>query len=691
MSSDITDQPLWTPTPERVGASSLARWAARLVEQPGGPAAADYESMHRWSVAEPSAFWAEAWNEMVPAVPLVGDAVVASAVMTRTRWFPDVRFNVAERILAGDSDPSQFPGAEDPMLISVGEDGTRVELARGEVRRTVASIASALRADGIVPGDRVAAWMPNDAAAMMVMLGAASVGAVFSSCSPDFGSDGVLDRFGQIEPKVLVACDGYRYAGREHDRTSVLADIAAGLPSLQRLVVVPSGIGDPAAAGADAVTWDSWLAGHSDAGEQFEQLPFDHPWYVLFSSGTTGVPKCIVHRTGGVLLQHLKEHRLQLDIRPGDRVAYFTTTGWMMWNWLASVPASGATAVLFDGNPFHPGPQRLWELVAHERLDFLGVSAKYLDSVRQSGFEPATLDLSSLRSLASTGSPLSPETHRWVMESVAPAASADGLHVASISGGTDLCACFLCGDPTSAVYAGELQRPALGMAVQVWTDLGEPAAPGERGEMVCTSAFPSMPLAFWGDGWAAGDLDSWGSGGGRSGAAEPGPKYLSAYFKRFDEAEHGRVWAQGDFVTATVNGGAVIHGRSDTTLNPGGVRIGTAEIYRQVEQLPEVVESLVFGQQIGDDVRVVLLVRLAEGASLDDELVARIRSQVRQGATPRHVPARIVAVDDLPRTRSGKIAELAVADVVNGREVRNTTALANPECLDVIAAAVPVD
>ncbi len=403
-------------------------------------------------------------------------------------------------------------------------------------------------------------------------------------------------------------------------------------------------------------------------GTTFEQLRVDHPWYILFSSGTTGVPKCIVHRCGGVLLQHLKEHRLQLDIGPGDRVAYFTTCGWMMWNWLASVPASGATAVLYEGNPFHPGPERLWDLVAEEGLSFLGVSAKYLEAVEQSGYRPTdSTDLTTLRTLASTGSPLSPESFEWVTVAVAPGASTDGLHLASISGGTDICGCFVCGDPTGPVYAGEIQRPALGMAVDVWSERGEPLGPGARGELVCTRPFPSMPVGFWGDGPLG----------------EVGPRYRAAYFERISG-----VWAQGDFATWTDHGGMVIHGRSDTTLNPGGVRIGTAEIYRQVERIPAVLESLVFGQQVGNDVRIVLLVRLAEDTELSDALVAEIRTRVREGCTPRHVPALVVAVDDLPRTRSGKLAELAVADVVNGREVRNTTALANPEALDHIAAAV---
>jgi acetoacetyl-CoA synthetase len=393
---------------------------------------------------------------------------------------------------------------------------------------------------------------------------------------------------------------------------------------------------------------------------------------VLYSSGTTGVPKCIVHRAGGVLLQHLKEHQLQLDVRAGDDICYFTTCGWMMWNWLVSVPASGATAVLYDGNPFRPGPERLWDLVAEEALALLGVSAKYLDSVRKAGYSPAaSTDLSSLRTLASTGSPLSPEAFDWVMAEVAPGCGPDGLHLASISGGTDLCGCFVGGDPTVPVYEGEIQGAALGMAVDVWDESGRPAGVGVRGELVCTEPFPSMPLCFWGDGfWGDG---SWGDG---SGSAQVGPKYLAAYFERFPG-----VWAHGDFATWTPHGGMVIHGRSDTTLNPGGVRIGTAEIYRQVEQVPEVLESLVFGQEVGDDVRIVLLVRLADGVDLSDDLVAEVKDRIRRGCTPRHVPGVVVAVDDLPRTRSNKLAELAVRDLIHGRAVNNTDALANPQAL----------
>ena len=660
-------EPLWTPPADRAAASALARFAT------ANGRAVDYPALHRWSVDDAEAFWSAAWSFLVPSVPLAGPALRGAGLLDAT-WFPDVRLNVAERILAGDSDPGRVPSADDVVFVSVDERGRRRELTRSDAIRRTAEVAAALEGAGVGPGDRVAAWMPNTLETVVAMLGAASIGAVFSSCSPDFGADGVLDRFGQIEPTVLIAADGYTYGGRAHDRRDELARILEGLPTLRAAVVVAflddePDLTDLHIAGGDPVQgWDDWLAPHAGATPTYEQLGVDHPWYVLFSSGTTGVPKCIVHRTGGVLLQHLKEHRLQLDIRSGDRVAYFTTCGWMMWNWLASVPASGATAVLYDGNPFHPGPARLWDLVEQEELTFLGVSAKYLEALEQSGYRPAdAADLATLRTLASTGSPLSPESFEWVADAVAPGASPEGLHLASISGGTDLCGCFVAGDPTSPVFAGEIQRPALGMAVDVWSDDGDPLPAGERGELVCTRPFPSMPLGFWGDGPLG----------------QVGPRYRAAYFERIPG-----VWAQGDFATWTEHGGMVIHGRSDTTLNPGGVRIGTAEIYRQVERVPEVLESLVFGEQVSNDVRIVLLVRLAPGVELDDQLVATIRSRVREGATPRHVPGLVVAVDDLPRTRSGKLAELAVADRVNGREVRNTTALANPEALDDIAAAM---
>jgi len=664
---------LWTPPPGRVERSQIVEFARAVTPHRDG-----YPTLHEWSVREAESFWGALWRHLVPSVPLTGPALLHGESLIGAKWFPEVRCNVAERILVGDSTPDG--SASDPssdLLVAVDERGRRRSIDRAAATEEVARVAAALRAAGVRPGDRVAAWLPNTIETVLVMLGAASIGAVFTSCSPDFGAAGVLDRFGQVDPVVLVAVDGYTYGGRSIDRLAELAGIVEGLGSLEQVVVLgflddrPELAGVRSRVGVQVLDWSEWLEPHNGAAPDYASLPFDHPWYVLYSSGTTGVPKCIVHRAGGVLLQHLKEHRLQLDVRAGDAVCYFTTCGWMMWNWLVSAPASGATAVLYDGNPFHPGPQRLWELAASERLAFLGVSAKYLDALARSGYEPGSeVDLTALRTLASTGSPLSPETAEWAMRAVSPGVGADGLHLASISGGTDLCGCFLCGDPSSAVHAGELQRPALGMDVDVARDDGVSAGAGERGELVCRAPFPSMPLGFWGDGPLG----------------EVGPRYRAAYFERIDG-----VWAQGDFATWTTHGGMVIHGRSDTTLNPGGVRIGTAEIYRQVELVPEVVESLVFGREVDNDVRIVLLVRLADGMTLGDELVAAIRRQVREGCTPRHVPAEVLQVDDLPRTRSGKLAELAVADRVNGRPVRNTTALANPEAVDAIVARLGVD
>ena len=530
-----------------------------------------------------------------------------------------------------------------------------------------AALAAARSADGVQPGDRVAAYMPHVAETIITFLAANAIGATFTSTSSDFGIDGVVDRFGQTQPTVLVAADGYRYGGKEFSCLDRIAAITAQLPSLQRTVVVSvlaDGADGPAApdvavapaldAIAGGVHWADYLAPHLGASLHFQRLPGDHPVYILYSSGTTGKPKCITHRALGVLLMHLKEHQLHCDIRAGDRVLYFTTCGWMMWNWLVSVLASGATALLFDGSPAHPSPAVLFDIAERERLTLLGVSAKYIDSVHKAGVRPIdSHDLSALRTVCSTGSPLSEESFRWVYEAMKP-----DVHLASISGGTDLCGCFVGGDPTRPVYAGEIQGPALGMAVEVYSvDGAAVVEPGVKGELVCTAPFPSVPLGFWGD-------DSAGS------------KFHAAYFDRFPG-----VWAHGDFASWTPRGGMIIHGRSDATLNAGGVRIGTAEIYAQVEHIPGVVEAVAVGQEWDDDTRIVLFVRLVEGVRLTDALQAQIRSRLRAHASPRHVPARIAQVTDVPRTRSNKISELAVADVVNGREVRNTEALANPECL----------
>jgi acetoacetyl-CoA synthetase len=548
-------------------------------------------------------------------------------------------------------------------LVFWGEDKVKRRMTWDELREEVAGASEALREAGVGPGDRVGAILPNMPESIVSVLATAAIGAVWSSCSPDFGAQGVLDRFGQIEPTVLIACDGYYYNGKAIDLADKLAEIVAKLPSVKLVIVVPY-LGREKATvqglntslihrGSRAQTWDDAVRGRPAAPLRFERFAFSHPLYVLFSSGTTGMPKCIVHSAGGTLLKHLSELRLHSDIKAGDRLFYFTTLGWMMWNWLVSGLSSGATLLLYDGSPFHPDGNILWDYAQAEKATHFGTSAKYIDALKKAELAPAkTHDLSALRVLLSTGSPLVPESFDYIYQAIK-----SDLHLASISGGTDICGCFVLGVPTKPVWRGEIQGPALGLAVDVVDESGKAVTHG-KGELVCKGPFPSMPVGFWND--------------------ADGKKYHAAYFSRFPG-----IWHHGDFAEWTEHGGMIIHGRSDATLNPGGVRIGTAEIYRQVEQLAEVQESIVIGQDWEGDVRVILFVVLKPGLALDDPLRDRIKKQVRSGASPRHVPARIVQVADIPRTKSGKITELAVRDVVHGREVKNKEALANPEALEL--------
>ncbi len=634
------EHPIWTPSLFRIADANLTRFMAFAAGR--GAPAADYDALYRWSVARPADFW-EAVFEFAGIVADRGTAVLRHAErMPGAEWFPGTRLNFAENLLRGPDD--------EPALVFRNERGMRREVSWRRLRAEVARIAGGLREDGIGPGDRVAGFLPNLPETVVAMLATASLGATWTSCSPDFGVRGVLDRFGQVAPKVLFAADGYYYAGKTIDSIAPIAGVLRELPSVRRVVLVPY-VDESPGCGAlrHAVRYADF--GQPDAPLVFERLPFDHPLYVLYSSGTTGVPKCIVHGAGGTLLQHLKEHLLHTDVKPGDRLFYFTTCGWMMWNWLASALAAQATLVLYDGSPFHPGPAVLWDMAADECVTIFGTSPKYLAALEKEGYRPREHHaLAVMRTLLSTGSPLAPEQYDFV----AAAVGAD-VQLASISGGTDIVSCFALGNPLLPVYRGELQCRGLGMQVEVWNEDGRPVT-GEKGELVCCAPFPSMPVGFWDD--------------------PDGSRYRAAYFERYPG-----VWHHGDYALLTPRGGLVIFGRSDAVLNPGGVRIGTAEIYRQVEQLDEVLESVVVGQDVGHDVRVVLFVRLRDGLELDDALRDRIRRQIRSHTTPRHVPARILQVPEIPRTISGKVVELAVREAIHGRPVRNTDAIANPASL----------
>ena len=729
---------LWQPDARRREGTQLWQFA----EQVGiGLDRHTYAELHAWSVRHPEAFWRAVWK-FCDGIGELGPEFVTNAAASGTfgntqpepgssdhnqpasntqpepgssdhnepassstrsasaatpgpglAFFAGSSLNIAEHYLRPAS--AGGPAPQDTALVFIGENAAQLTMTHGELRAEVAACQRALAADGVGVGDRVATMLPNGPEALIVFLATASLGAVYSSVSPDFGIDGVLDRFGQISPTVMVAVDGYYYNGVRHHTADKAAEVAASLAStkaaahaqaprdpnhtsigeqepeaastsLRRLVIAPYDRSAPAPTGETpppATSWAEWLAPHRSAtGDDltFERLDFDQPVYILYSSGTTGKPKCIVHRAGGALLKLWSEQRLHFDVRPGDRVMYFTTTGWMMWNWLVAGLASGASLVLYDGSPFHPGPARLFDLADDWGVTLFGVSAKFIEGAMKAGLQPAqTHALDTVRTISSTGSPLAPEGFDWVYEQV----KAD-VHLASFSGGTDICGGFVIGDPTGPVRRGEIQAPALGLDVDVADASGSPAGSGAQGELVCRNAFVSMPLQFWDD--------------------PDDARYRSAYFERFDG-----VWHHGDFAEWTPSGGMVISGRSDATLNPGGVRIGTAEIYRQVDRIDEVLESVVIGQRTpaadgstaSSDTRVVLFVKLREGVTLDDGLSATIRSQIRSGASPRHVPAVIAQVPAIPRTRSGKLVELAIRDVVEGRLVANVEAIDDPDAL----------
>jgi len=635
---------LWRPTAQRIDDSRLGEFQTALTKA-YGLSFENYEDLHRWSVTDPERFWAAVWEFSGVCSSRLADSVTTDGdKFPGARWFEGARLNYAENLLSG--------CGSGVAIVSYLENGRRSELTWSELRDQVAMMAAALKRSGVVEGDRVACMLPNVPEAIVAMLATASLGAMWSSCSPDFGVNGVLDRFGQIDPKVLIACDGYYYGGKTLDCRDKIAKVAAGLPTLRSTIMVGVlGVHQPP---EGIEVWGDYLEPKDGAGVpplEFTQLAFDHPLFIMYSSGTTGVPKCIVHGAGGTLLQHLKEHQLHVGLRAGDVLFYFTTCGWMMWNWMVSGLATGATLVLYDGSPFHPNPNTLFDIVDNEGITVFGVGAKYISGIEKVGLKPRnTHQLKSLKTILSTGSPLSHESFRFVYSDIKL-----DVCLSSISGGTDIISCFVLGNECLPVYEGEIQCSGLGMAMEVWDEDGTPVS-CKKGELVCTRPFPSAPLGFWND--------------------PDGSRYFNAYF-----ANYPNVWAHGDYAELTENGGVIIHGRSDAVLNPGGVRIGTAEIYRQVDSLDDIVESICIGQEWNDDVRVVLFVVLRIGKVLDEALVSQIRKRIREETTPRHVPAKIIQVNDIPRTRSGKIAEIAVRDVVNGKAVANLNALSNPEAL----------
>jgi acetoacetyl-CoA synthetase len=634
--TNMPDNPiLWNPDDARIQASAMYRF----MHAQGFDS---YDALYRWSIDESPAFW-EALCEFCDVrfdKPARQTLARPDNIMD-AGWFDGSELNYAAHLLRHEGDR--------PAIIFCGENGARRQLTFDELHDAVAAIAAGLRQAGVEKGDRVGGFLANCPEAIIAMLATTSIGATWSSCSPDFGVNGVVDRFGQIEPKVLFATDGYYYDGKRIDSLPVVAGIVERIPSISRTVIAPF-LDDGASSGSSFIAWDDFAVAGSPL--TFEPVAFNHPLYIMYSSGTTGVPKCIVHGHGGSLLQHLKEHVLHTDISQRDRLFYFTTCGWMMWNWLVTGLASGATVMLFDGSPFFGEGHGLWKMAETEEITVFGTSARYISALEKAGIRPVDdYQLPKLRAVLSTGSPLVPESFDYVYDAIGK-----DLQLASIAGGTDLLSCFAIGNPILPVRRGELQCRGLGMAVQIFDESGN-ALVGQHGELVCTQPFPSAPVSFWND--------------------SDGSRYRAAYFERFPG-----VWAHGDFAELTETGGLIIHGRSDAVLNPGGVRIGTAEIYRQVEKLDEVVESIAIGQNWNDDVRVVLFVVLRPGLILDDELRQRIRQVVRENTTPRHVPAKIVAVDEIPRTKSGKIVELAVRSVVHGETVKNTEALANPEALD---------
>ena len=630
---------VWTPSQDQILNSNLKKFT-EFVEENTGKHFKSYDELHHFSISNP-----EFWRFIIEFCKVEGEwngPIYEGENIFSAQWFPQSKLNFAENMLKNRSD--------DEALIFRCEDRISKTLSFAELYNQVSKTAQHLKELGVTKGDRVAGFLPNFAGSIVAMLATASVGAIWSSCSPDFGEQGVIDRFGQIEPKVLFCVDGYFYNGKTHNCLDKIKSFTARLPSLKQVVIF-----DYASLSNivinNSISYQEILENYEAIEIGFERVGFDHPLYIMYSSGTTGVPKCIVHGHGGTLVQHLKEHQLQTNISSGDRVFYFTTCSWMMWNWLVSALGTGATIMLYDGSPTYPDNTVLWQFADEEEFSHFGTSAKYIETLMKDEVNPSAIfKLSNLKVICSTGSPLSAECYDYIYNNVGY------VHLASISGGTDIVSCFVLGVPNIPVRRGEIQGAGLGMAVEIWDDSGR-VNRGERGELVCTKPFPSRPVKFWND------ID--------------GKKYHAAYFDRFEG-----VWAHGDFAEQTPDGGYIIYGRSDATLNPGGVRIGTAEIYRQVDRVKEVLESIVIGQIWESDTRIVLFVKLREGINLTETLADTIKKLIKNNCTSRHVPSKILQVEDIPRTKSGKIVEIPVRDIVHGREVKNKEALANPEALD---------
>ncbi len=641
-------EPLWTPTDAQIEKANMSRFID-YVNAHWSTDIKDFHSLYAWSVASPSAFWPAVWQFCDIKASRRWDSVFEQgSEFLDSRWFRGATLNFSENLLKYHNEQNKTKAA----IVFWGEDRVKRRLSYGELYRQVASVATYLNERGVEPGDRVAGFLPNLPETITAMLATTRVGGVWSSCSPDFGFNGVLDRFGQIMPKVLFTADGYYFKGKAIDSLETVRQLKQAIPSIEQVVVAPYLSADSDISRLDdAIVFGDVLNRPAEEAPPFAQLPFDHPLYVMYSSGTTGIPKCIVHSAGGTLIQHLKEHALHTNLCPGDVLFYFTTCGWMMWNWLVSGLASGATLALYDGSPFFPRPEVLLDFVDQEGITVFGTSAKYLSALEKAGIRPRhTHDLSSLRTILSTGSPLLPESFDYVYQEWGR-----DIQLASISGGTDIISCFALGNPVLPVYRGELQSRGLGMKVEVFNEAGQ-SVTQEKGELVCTAPFPSMPIYFWND--------------------KGNEKYRAAYFERFPG-----LWAHGDYAELTAHDGLVIYGRSDAVLNPAGVRIGTAEIYRQAEKMPSVLESLAVGQAWQGDTRIILFVKSTEGTRLDEGLKQAIKKKIRDNTTARHVPAKVIQVPDIPRTLSGKIVELAVTQVIHGRPVKNTDALANPEAL----------